>query len=67
MTARRVLAEVRAERDRQDAKWGEQNHHDGTGYPMAYATARAARFVCQQAARLGSVTWRGILHEEVAV
>lgn len=26
-----VLAEVAAERARQDAKWGEQNHPDGTG------------------------------------
>lgn len=26
-----VLAEVRAERSRQDAKWGQQNHPDGTG------------------------------------
>ena len=26
-----VLAEVRAERERQKVKWGEQNHPDGTG------------------------------------
>lgn len=26
-----VLAEVEAERERQDQKWGEQNHPDGTG------------------------------------
>lgn len=30
-----VLEEVAAERARQDAKWGEQNHPDGTGqYPL---------------------------------
>jgi hypothetical protein len=27
----RVLTEIAAERERQDAKWGEQNHPDGTG------------------------------------
>ncbi|UFU14584.1 TetR/AcrR family transcriptional regulator [Curtobacterium sp. C1] len=30
-TGRRVAADVRAERGRQNAKWGEQNHPDGTG------------------------------------
>ena len=28
---RRVFDDVRAERARQDAQWGEQNHPDGTG------------------------------------
>jgi hypothetical protein len=31
MTAQTVAADVADERDRQDAKWGEQNHPDGTG------------------------------------
>lgn len=30
-TVSTVLAEVAAERDRQDRKWGEQNHPNGTG------------------------------------
>jgi len=30
-SGRRVAADVRAERAQQDAKWGEQNHPDGTG------------------------------------
>ncbi|MFA8415115.1 hypothetical protein ACEPTV_33255, partial [Burkholderia pseudomallei] len=37
-----VLAEVAAERARQDAKWGQQNHDDGTGpdsMPLYAATA----------------------------
>lgn len=34
-----VLAEVLAERARQDAKWGEQNHPNGTG---AYGFAEMA-------------------------
>lgn len=31
VTTKDVLAEVSAERERQNAKWGEQNHPDGTG------------------------------------
>ena len=44
-----VLDEVRAERARQDAKWGEQNHPDGTAANIPWplfvgdATAAAAR------------------------
>lgn len=30
-TTARILSEVGQERSRQDAKWGEQNHPDGTG------------------------------------
>jgi len=49
-TGRKVAADVRAERARQDQKWGEQNHPDGTGattYPLngdhhdLYATAES--------------------------
>lgn len=31
MTTVSVMREILAERERQDAKWGEQNHLDGTG------------------------------------
>ncbi len=31
----RVIADVLAERAAQDAKWGEQNHPDGTGHSTA--------------------------------
>jgi hypothetical protein len=34
-TTMRVLDEVQDERRRQDAKWGEQNHPDGTGRDWA--------------------------------
>jgi hypothetical protein len=67
-----VLAEVGAERSRQDLKWGEQNHPDGRlGTDHDVRRAGAAKFVCQQAAALGKaglggVTWREILDEEVA-
>jgi hypothetical protein len=65
----RVLVEVAAERVRQDEKWGEQNHPDGTG--LAYSVsatqgADRARRECRTAAELGMVTWRHILAEEVA-
>ena len=72
-TAGAVIAEVAAERERQDAKWGEQNHPDGTGptWPLVIApmvnaeTARIlAQRMCQSAARHGSVTWQHILGEE---
>lgn len=67
------MIEIRAERRKQDAKWGEQNHPDGTGphVVMAYGDAYAgdhahrARAVCQSAAVAGRLTWRHILTEEV--
>lgn len=60
-----ALANVAAERTRQDAKWGEQNHPDGTG-EMYARDAENARFRCQRAAAKGEVTWQHILDEEVA-
>ena len=59
-----VLPEIAAERDRQDEKWGEQNHPDGTG-PGYAPDAKRARERCQRAARLGLVSYRDILEEEV--
>lgn len=75
-----VLEEVRMERAAQDAKWGEQNHPDGTGwnsYPFAdtgfnldYRTGEevAARFrnSCERRFAAGNGSWRDILLEEVA-
>lgn len=59
-----VLPEIAAERERQDEKWGEQNHPDGTG-PGYRAAAFEARRRCQRAARSGLVTYKDILEEEV--
>ena len=66
-----VLAEIRAERARQDAKWGEQNHPDGTGPEMemlpgwkAGELADAARNSCQVRAQMDIVTWSDIFAEE---
>jgi hypothetical protein len=56
---------VRDERERQDAKWGEQNHPDGTGGPRAEEVREAARAQCQDAALRGEQQWSLILAEEV--
>ncbi|MGI5155785.1 hypothetical protein [Microbispora sp. CA-102843] len=61
-----LLAEVRAERTRQDARWGEQNHPDGTGRVGDQQNADVARMVTDTQARHGDLTWRHILSEEVA-
>ncbi|MEA1798522.1 hypothetical protein [Rhodococcus qingshengii] len=76
-----VLTEVADERARQDAKWGEQNHpnvdhvlmtREGGASPARMAehyelpTAGRAKFLCDQAAGFGQVTYAHILIEEVA-
>jgi hypothetical protein len=61
-----VLAEVAAERARQDNRWGEQNHPDGTGEPGSDSIAAAAQLLCQGAAVSGHLDWLHILREEVA-
>ena len=76
-----VLVDIRAERRRQDTKWGEQNHPDvdqvlmtreGGCSPDRMAaeyqvpSAYQARRQCDIAASRGRVTWAHILIEEVA-
>ncbi len=71
-----VLAHVLDELRRQDVKWGEQNHSDGTGpdirwQPGIQSTATAAVLADEfrrrcQANSPGEDTWRDILLEEVA-
>ncbi|WP_225859144.1 hypothetical protein [Streptomyces albicerus] len=60
-----VLAEIRAERARQDAKWGEQNHPDGTGSKPQREAAGLARMACEDAFASGYGTWCHVLFEEV--
>ncbi|UBU09998.1 hypothetical protein [Nonomuraea gerenzanensis] len=55
---------IRDERRRQDAKWGEQNHPDGTGRPGDLAAAEQARAACQANGPTED-NWRDILEEEV--
>lgn len=68
--AARVLTDVLHERARQDAKWGEQNHPDGTGPLEAIdhigVTAEHARKLCDQEHRAGRGTWAHIAVEELA-
>jgi len=58
-----VLGDVERERLRQDAKWGEQNHPDGT-HDSYTLRAEAERRLADNAAKHGSLTWRHILAEE---
>lgn len=62
----RVLSEVRGERARQDEKWGEQNHPDGTGSDLQRYLAEKDRDYCQRAFEVGLGTWRDVLEEEVS-
>jgi len=76
----RVLTQIADERDRQDEKWGVQNHpsldpvltsRDGGCTPERMAeeyeipTASRARFMCQLAAQRGDLSWPQILVEEL--
>ncbi|WP_330349613.1 hypothetical protein [Streptomyces sp. NBC_00582] len=61
-----ILGEVAAERGRQDEKWGEQNHPDGTGQYPETIDADVAKMACQSAAEGGYLDWLHILREEVA-
>lgn len=68
----RVLVDVRIERTRQHAKWGEQNHPDGTGLDALFVMAsygcdaEDAKACCQAAFRAGEGTYAHILWEEFA-
>lgn len=60
-----ILREINAERDRQDTKWGEQNHPDGTGLDKGYGElALHAKATTDWKARQGTVTWADIFREE---
>lgn len=61
-----ILEEIKAERVRQDAKWGEQNHPI-TLLPAMYAesVANDLRQKCDEAFECGEGSWEDILLEEV--
>lgn len=59
----RVLAAINDEREAQNAKWGEQNHPDGTG-PHYKAFADFQRELTDLADKTGVLTWKHILAEE---
>lgn len=60
------LRDVAAERARQDIKWGEQNHPDGTGLGGDAERRDVAIELCDRRHRAGVGTWRDILDEETA-
>lgn len=72
-----VLQQILGERARQDTKWGQQNHPDGTGPSAQVLPFRAegdeparmlselARQSCAGAFATGGGTWADILLEEV--
>lgn len=60
-----VLAEVAVERSRQDEKWGQQDHPDGTNGSEDKLFAELARIRCQNEAVKGTITWRDIMNEEL--
>lgn len=60
-----VGLETLLERERQDERWGEQNHPDGTGNEFDPLLAMEAKRICEVKAEAGTVTWRDILTEEV--
>jgi len=60
-----IVGEVLDERRRQDEKWGEQNHPDGTGGVQARALSDALRELCDREHEAGAPTWAAILAEEV--
>lgn len=64
-----VCEEVCDERAQQDAKWGQQNHPDGTGTgsgsaPLAEWARDQARTRCNAKFAAGRGTWELILAEE---
>jgi hypothetical protein len=61
---RSVASDVDDEIARQDAKWGQQNHPDGTGAEWI-DRANLAREDTDAAAEAGQLTWLDVLKEEV--
>lgn len=61
-----VLTAIAAERKAQIARWGVQNHPDGTGMHFLKGTADRERRACDAAFENGRGTWRHIFAEEVA-
>lgn len=56
---------IEAEREKQDAKWGEQNHLMGTGSYFFQAQADAYKKLYDKETAVGGNTWSTILLEEV--
>lgn len=59
-----ILQEIADERVRQDEKWGEQNHPDGTNAKWS-TIADGMKAKCESKASRGQLTWRDIFEEEI--
>lgn len=59
-----VLAEVLREVERQEEKWGEQNHPDGTSKEQFEWMANLAKLNCNDLHQKGKITWAAVLFEE---
>lgn len=59
-----VLNDIFTERERQQEKWGEQNHPDGTGEGWYVEKATYARWDAEWAVANGNLSWLLILREE---
>lgn len=59
-----ITQEIIRERWAQHARWGEQNHPDGTGSEEFREVANKARAYCQDAFAEGRGAWSHILNEE---
>jgi hypothetical protein len=75
-STRGLLDEVATELAAQDARWGVQSHPDGTGpyslplvatspHRVAHSLVKSAQRANDADVEAGSLTWRGILLEEV--
>lgn len=62
-----ILQEIHEERERQDAKWGEQNHPVTTETRRKSCANTASYFkaMCDLATQRREVTWADIILEEV--
>jgi hypothetical protein len=59
-----ILNEIGLERVRQDAKWGEQNHPDGTNNKWT-EVATGMKLKCDSKSSRGQLTFRDIFEEEI--
>lgn len=60
----KVLKEIGDEVTRQEDKWGEQNHPDGTSQEKFEWMADLAKLNCDRLHKEKKVTWAAILFEE---
>jgi hypothetical protein len=69
MSRTSVFEEVNKERDRQDMKWGEQNHpirpEDSAAIEYFRYSAEKAKEICDEHAEDGTLTWWYIVREEL--